>query len=907
MRNRADIQQRDLFISWTGSDVELKKKIADYLKTQGLNPLLSDEECQGDFEEWSRSASTSAHIFMPIITKNSLKSEGMKWELEEIDKKLCSPEKGFWKNAIVPVCESLEVYSEYKSMLSQEAQKEIRLISTALLGDTQNPLSEQVLQTIAELVKNRIASHFFGLYRAKAKPNFIKLIPLNTSVQDLKDQSLKIEDLYVFRRIIEKVENQPDVVHETPEKLLKTGNVSFICGPAGSGKTQYVNQIFNQVKEKLVIQLSCPKVSVSEKNLLEFTFSEFYRICGERKYYTVEHFKSLLEARELVLVLDGLDEVVTKNATRKLIEKVEEYFKVYKNSTSIIFTGRNIKDGNLIVFGEVSATTYLLEKLTEEQIKSLGQNLFLLFGNAEKGEKFYVKVQDLNEEIRSNPLLLSQLAIVYNVSGEIPETIVGILEAVAEITFKTDSEIHGDISAIPSRFEDMIAYDISDILKDFSRELYIKDPEKDGFEGTSSGLSFKKIMQHVLGVRYKERGNAVELRTDFLLEYLQNRAIFCDGEFYHKMFLEYFTALSFWEECFDDYDGEIVDNRPIATLFANYSNEYWREVIKLFLIKADSVLGEKQTSNFYGIIFNQSKILDYTLLLETSKDLIVNKQSAYKAIITDIFTKSVSGEYPAYGPLFWYVPEYNLYSELLLLANEFLGNAKALALIRDVCFICGNIYNASEFLLEKECENLFSSISESVQGVRKGLLELFFTGETSFIGGDNVYPRCFNVNEARAFMHMGHGLFARMNTPFEDELGLFSHTQVNELNGEYIGFISMPYNKEEIEEKLNEKSCLKVRAVAFSQTENRTFEYVHFIRISVKVIYLPENITNATEDCLSHLNLSLNPFVFICNNGYIGYSQLNTINRCRNRKKALYAAKNHCYSGHNTTHSNRFT
>ena len=150
MRNRADIQQRDVFISWTGSDVELKKKVADYLKTQGLNPLLSDEECQGDFEEWSRSASTSAHIFMPIITKNSLKSEGMKWELEEIDKKLCSPEKGFWKNAIVPVSESLEVYREYKSMLSEEAQKEIRLISTALLGNTQNPLSEQDLQRIAE-------------------------------------------------------------------------------------------------------------------------------------------------------------------------------------------------------------------------------------------------------------------------------------------------------------------------------------------------------------------------------------------------------------------------------------------------------------------------------------------------------------------------------------------------------------------------------------------------------------------------------------------------------------------------------------------------------------------------------------------------------------------------------------
>ena len=41
----------------------------------------------------------------------------------------------------------------------------------------------------------------------------------------------------------------------------------------------------------------------------------------------------------------------------------------------------------------------------------------------------------------------------------------------------------------------------------------------------------------------------------------------------------------------------------------------------------------------------------------------------------DILEKSVDGSYPPYGPLFWYVPEYDLYEPLLLTLGDWEAEA----------------------------------------------------------------------------------------------------------------------------------------------------------------------------------------------------------------------------------------
>lgn len=861
MAIRADLKQCDVFISWTGVDENLKNQIEQKLIQAGIIPLVSSEDCQGDFVEWSKAAATSAHIFMPIITKSSLNSVGMAWELEEIDKKLCGDHSEYWKKAIVPVCENLQVYEEYLNKLSAHSKSLISNLSVIVIGEN-GVISERILNEIAVKCGERICDNFYELYTNKVNKNYIKLIPLNTNLNNVKDKNYHAEDLYIYRKITLRDENLKAVKSvENPEELTYSGTISFIYGPAGSGKTQYVNQIETCAKDKLVITLECCAVSESKEDILTLLYQEFHSVCGKRSFFSLDNFNRLLQVRDLVLVLDGLDEITTKSATRDFMKKISAFYDNYRESTAIILTGRNEKDSELFAFNDAEVKKYSLDKLTDSEIEKLGSNLFILFGAEEKGKEFFIRVKDLNEEIRANPLLLSQLALVYQNEGNIPQTVVGILDAVSEITFRQDSEGHTGI-ALPKVYEDMIKRDLSDILKAFSRERYISD-------SLGLSISFEGIFNSILKDKYGEENSACAKRCEFLLEYLQNRAIYANGKFYHKMFLEYFTALSFFEDGIDEHYGKMVDNRPIAQLFSNYSNAYWEEVIKLFVIKVDNVIKKEYMRAFYGELFACANILDFTLLLNVSNELVVNGEELKQCVLRQILTITCKGECPAYGPLFYYVPAFNLFNELLCVAEEYEGNAVALSLVRDVCFIYGKIYTLKDSSYCVSGVKLFKSVEKTLKGVRKALNELFYLGESSYKGGEDIYPRCFNVSESREFIKNGHGLFARMGTPFKDELNLYKHKQLNEFGGEYVGFVSMPYNVKEMEEILNLKPTFKLTGLALTPTKNKTFEYVSFTRSSVKMLYVPENIEN--NDLEAFLNFAKSASEIIITNNYILY------------------------------------
>jgi hypothetical protein len=162
---RIDITMKDVFISWTGKDVEIKNQIAERLRENGIEPLLSDDHCQGDFVEWSREAATSAHIFMSVISEDALMSKGMKWELEELDKKLCSDEGKFWKSAFVPVCKNLDVFNSYKEKFSSNGRNMLENDSAIVMQfDENKKLTEKCLKEIFDKTAERIISHMHNYY-----------------------------------------------------------------------------------------------------------------------------------------------------------------------------------------------------------------------------------------------------------------------------------------------------------------------------------------------------------------------------------------------------------------------------------------------------------------------------------------------------------------------------------------------------------------------------------------------------------------------------------------------------------------------------------------------------------------------------------------------------------------------
>ena len=842
---RDDIKLSDVFISWTGTDEALKATIASALREAGIVPLLSDENCQGDFEEWSREAATSAHVFMPIITRASLTSVGMHWEIEAYGDKLLSEDGQYFREAFLPVSESLEIYQQYLSLFPEKAREKLSQISTVVLMRGENgAVSRDTLDDIVRKTAERLSSGFFRLYTQKSTPKYIKLLPLYAARK--KDRNYRFDELYIPRTVIRIVDGALGDVLDTPKLLHSPGSISFIAGKAGSGKTQYINEIKKErCEDTIVIAFSCTELSESALSLFDEMYREFHRICSQRIFFTEDNFRRLLDTKRLTVVFDGMDEITTVDEKRRLIKKIEAFY-LANPTTALIFTGRDENDADLVAIGKSAITRYRLNDLDRENVQKLSHNLFSLLSSDAEIDPFLDKLFSLNENIRSSPLLITQLALVYHEAGKLPETELGILDAVSEITLKNDRSQH--TLSVPSQYLPMIERGITSILKDYSRETYVRMTE-------GAKIGYTKILNRVLKKKYNEDKDELSERCRYLVDYFETRGIMEEGRFFHKSFLEYFTALSYIDNALDSDYGEIEDESLVTELFSHYQNPYWEKVIGMFLIKADEILEKDAMLSLCELLLSLD-ISDHSLLLSVAQSFSNHRTAIETRVMKDILLRSVNGEYHPYGALFYYVPTYHLYRALLAALSELPADGKTLSLVRDVAVITGGYACAREIDPTRRFEALFDRVKERLDGTRYLLAEIFYTDRAVSIAKAEIYPRCFDPYEALSFKEHGHGAFTRNLTPFDDELGLFSHGQFPEQNGQYLGFVSTLYNKDAIEKKLNSKKHDRVTALALTPSGEITVDYMHFVRSNVKAFFVPETTVSFGEDAFLYMDLN---------------------------------------------------
>jgi len=818
---------RDVFISWTRADARIKDDIQRRLSESGVTVLESDMHCYGNFVDWSRAAATSATVFIAIITENSLSSEGMDWELKEIYKKLENPTtREWWSSHIIPVCITERFYKE-SDICAVFRKYEI----SAVLMDKSKDLLEEVCAQALE----SIVSGFYTEYRRNVREEYIKISALYSDFEDDSDINFDFTKLYVPRKIT--CDN--GVSENSPRAMMQLGQVSFLRGAAGSGKSRYINQIYAAAENnEVVIALKCADAAKSDESLFTLMYRRFHSVCGQRAFLTSDDFGKMLSEKKLILVLDGVDEVTTGASTALLAQKAEEYFRLNSTDTALIFTGRSERDLNQLIIGDYKIKKYLLEPLDDDDIHTLGTNLFVLMGDQSKGEAFYVSLSALDSEIRSNPMLLSQLAAIYNKTGTLPRTVAGILEAVLKITLNLEeTKLMSDILPL---YREMVESDINDILNRFAYKKYVTLSEGENY-------TFTELLEEVLGEKYDDDDAALTKRTRFLSGYLQKRAIVTEGEFSHKMFLEYFTAVYCFNSSFRSRN--LRKPEAVSELFAHYSDPYWEAVIKLYLAKADSVIKADAAHQLFSLITTFG-IKEYTLLFDACCELVNHKECAQTVLAGDILTKSADGTYPPYGPLFWYIPEYGLYTSLMQSLAQLEANAPAAALVRDVCVLNGR-FSAQE-LMGESTQSIFDGVKLSLNGVRYGLCELFYTGKTDRTDESDVYPRLFSIRETKSWMDRGCGVLCHMTHPFEDELGLYRHSMYNTLNDEYIGIACDIYNSKEISRILSSKPCNKLCGLFLSDGDDTEISYIPFNRSELRHIILPENTTRLHRDYSLH-------------------------------------------------------
>ena len=834
---RIDLLPSDCFVSWTGADRKIKEVVVSFLSRKGLSVIESDEHCAGDYRLWSKEAVASCSIMVVVLTKNTESSTYVPLEIDALK------ELDDFQNRVVPLSVSDELYQTKSFGLNEFASAVF----------FQDGLTQNVLDSLYNKVASLILNRSYLRYRESIKPSFEKMIPLWSGIEEKKRFPYSFSDFFIPRELAETTEDDSSSsrnIIDGIESLFDGETISFLYGNAGTGKTQYVSNITNSVDNSyLPFLIKCEDtLHHFDSTLFDYLFETFKLWLGDTIPYSKLHFTRLLDTKKILLIFDSFDEVYTDTNKEKLISWIEKFYLSRSEKIVLIFTSRNKKDADRLVFGNKTPRSFKLIEFDAVKTEKLCKKVFDLLGEANSISIFLSELQKLNHEIRTNPLFIIQLAIIFHHNRELPSTKFDIIDTITDIFFSSEKN--------KIIFDDDLIKSIPMLLNQFAKER---------FDLLIRGRAAKteQIFCKILKAHYFDYNS----KAEEVLQYLHNRCIFVNGDFYHRLFLEFFAASSYYDIIFDDY-GYLEDINTFESLFSRHGDENWTNLLYFLLVRADS-LSDEGISELLKPIRDDLDLLGYDLLFDASLDMKNHAGLVQELLVEDILIKSSNGVFPPYGPFFYYIPKYEFYLAAIMAAFRLKGNVNAAALVRDVCYIFGKFDLVSQLVDDSIGEDIYSSIQPNLRGIRQKLCEIFYskTNEQHTDKSD-VYPRCFNPTEC-SINNNACGFFGRASAAFVDELSLYEHCCYPEMDGEYIGIISDSYDLGTIQNRFHGKTAKRVTGLFLSPTSYMEMGFIPIYQKSIRTLYIPENITGFAQNWDKRFNLSRSVIVWENNILYI--------------------------------------
>ena len=269
--------------------------------------------------------------------------------------------------------------------------------------------------------------------------------------------------------------------------------------------------------------------------------------------------------RDRLVVFDGLDEVPTTATTDLFFQKIGEFCRAKADGrrTQLIFTSRNKDDADRFANDSADVKFRLqafeLQPLNDGQIRKLCASLGQVFWHWDSG--FFYEIQRLDKEIKTNPLLVSQLAIIFNNYGSIPSDSMVMTEKLAEIVFGVEDradvlEVKGvEIGNLRALVEAFAALQYE----------YPEENDVDVMDAALNSCNEHAVPTHVL-------------------EYFKKRAIYVDGRYLHKSLGEFFAAYGFARRACG-LGGKVKDKELLDFVISHCGDDSWGSIVNWFVRK----------------------------------------------------------------------------------------------------------------------------------------------------------------------------------------------------------------------------------------------------------------------------------------------------------------------------------
>lgn len=307
----------------------------------------------------------------------------------------------------------------------------------------------------------------------------------------------------------------------------------------------------------------------------------------------------ILSKNKCFMFFDGLDEIFRVEDKMAVKNDIENFHTTYNRIKSIT-TSR------IIGYEEAKLDD---KRFTELQIQNFDyaqveEYLKKWYNQEEEDDEirnkevddFLNKRHNIDEELLSNPLLLSLIVILYRNTLKLPESKLEIYQSCTKtLVDKWDAskELVIDLEPIVYKSKEKI----------FANLAYWQYQE---LSSETASITYEKAKSYVAytlreKIKLAEHYDSDDIAEQFML-YAQKRSIYFDNNFTHKTFLEYYTA--YW--IYSNIEKKHLVEKRNELISKYINNSFWHIVLELLFNMIDKDQGDSEIMD--SIISEQLKL-----------------------------------------------------------------------------------------------------------------------------------------------------------------------------------------------------------------------------------------------------------------------------------------------------------
>jgi hypothetical protein len=472
----------------------------------------------------------------------------------------------------VPEEEVRSLGSTLFSLLKSSCEKTLQIaIDQGLLS------AHEVTSTIrCQIILDEIRSIQKGLIhlRAPEKPDVDAILEFEGKYRDQVGQrhgfitpphfdaarKLPISELFVrcdFIRI--PLSSNKETVRLNLEGFMKYFYRGVLLGNPGAGKSTMTSKICydlaTRYNKRLVGGRQLTPVLVvlrdygAQKKNRRMSILQYIEESANSKYQILpppHAFEYLLDNSRIMIIFDGLDELLDTNYRQEISSDIESFCSLYP-TVPVLVTSREVGYDkaplDIKMFDLFRLTEFDEDQVEEYATKWFGVDPDLSDDQKKQKTKSFLQESEVVSDLRSNPLMLALMCNIYRGENYIPRNRPDVYEKCAIMLFERWDKSRGIMLPLPFEAH------ISSTMKYLAHWIYSDDTLQGG---VTENKLIAKSADYLCSWRFDDRDEAEAAAKEFI-EFCRGRAwVFTEigidptgpglYQFTHRTFLEYFTA-----------------------------------------------------------------------------------------------------------------------------------------------------------------------------------------------------------------------------------------------------------------------------------------------------------------------------------------------------------------------------